>query len=96
MEKSLWLPELVLVSESFIFHSTLLQKLRTLIPKLYKNVLRTGLGRAYALLFASRGASVVVNDLGGSRSGDGKGTKAADAVVDEIKSKGRELFLFTF
>lgn len=50
----------------------------------------TGLGRAYALLFASRGASVVVNDLGGSRSGDGKDTKAADAVVSEIKSKGRE------
>ena len=31
-----------------------------------------GLGRSYALLLASRGAAVVVNDLGGSRSGDGK------------------------
>ena len=28
-----------------------------------------GLGRAYALLFASRGAKVVVNDLGGSTTG---------------------------
>lgn len=47
-----------------------------------------GLGRAYALLFSSRGASVVVNDLGGSRSGDGKDTKAADAVVNEIRANG--------
>ena len=53
----------------------------------------SGLGRAYALLFASKGASVVVNDLGGSRSGDGKDTKAADTVVNEIKSKGRESLL---
>jgi multifunctional beta-oxidation protein len=34
-----------------------------------------GLGRAYSLFFASRGASVVVNDLGGSFKGEGKGTK---------------------
>lgn len=47
-----------------------------------------GLGKEYALLLAERGASVVVNDLGGSRSGDGQSTKAADAVVDEIKRKG--------
>ncbi|XKL65424.1 hypothetical protein PGB90_008844 [Kerria lacca] len=47
-----------------------------------------GLGKSYALLFASRGASVVVNDLGGGRSGDGSSTKAADAVVQEIRSKG--------
>jgi NAD(P)-dependent dehydrogenase (short-subunit alcohol dehydrogenase family) len=33
-----------------------------------------GLGRAYALLLASRGAKVVVNDLGGSVTGDNKGT----------------------
>jgi len=32
-----------------------------------------GLGRAYALLLASRGAKVVVNDLGGSVTGDSKG-----------------------
>lgn len=47
-----------------------------------------GLGRAYALLFASRGASVVVNDLGGGRHGDGSSTKAADVVVDEIRQNG--------
>ncbi|XP_067007857.2 peroxisomal multifunctional enzyme type 2 [Anabrus simplex] len=47
-----------------------------------------GLGRAYALLFAERGASVVVNDLGGGRHGDGKSSKAADSVVSEIRGKG--------
>ena len=47
-----------------------------------------GLGRVYALLLASRGASVVVNDLGGSLGGDGSGTNAADTVVDEITSGG--------
>lgn len=34
-----------------------------------------GLGKAYALFFASRGANVVVNDLGGSHKGDGKSSK---------------------
>jgi len=34
-----------------------------------------GLGREYALFFASRGASVVVNDLGGSFKGEGNDTK---------------------
>ncbi|EFN79028.1 peroxisomal multifunctional enzyme type 2 [Harpegnathos saltator] len=47
-----------------------------------------GLGRAYALLFASRGASVVVNDLGVNRHGDGNSTKSADAVVQEIRRNG--------
>ncbi|XP_076633275.1 peroxisomal multifunctional enzyme type 2 [Colletes latitarsis] len=47
-----------------------------------------GLGRAYALLFASKGASVVVNDLGGGRHGDGSSTKIADTVVAEIKKNG--------
>lgn len=47
-----------------------------------------GLGRAYALLFASRGASVVVNDLGSSRHGDGSSTMSADAVVQEIRQNG--------
>jgi 3-hydroxyacyl-CoA dehydrogenase/3a,7a,12a-trihydroxy-5b-cholest-24-enoyl-CoA hydratase len=47
-----------------------------------------GLGRAYALLFASRGAKVVVNDLGGSTTGEGASTRAADKVVDEIKKMG--------
>lgn len=47
-----------------------------------------GLGKCYALAFAERGAKVVVNDLGGSMTGDGKGTKAADVVVNEIKANG--------
>jgi NAD(P)-dependent dehydrogenase (short-subunit alcohol dehydrogenase family) len=45
-----------------------------------------GLGRAYALLLASRGASVLVNDLGTSRSGEGADLSMAQAVVDEIRS----------
>jgi (3R)-3-hydroxyacyl-CoA dehydrogenase / 3a,7a,12a-trihydroxy-5b-cholest-24-enoyl-CoA hydratase / enoyl-CoA hydratase 2 len=47
-----------------------------------------GLGRAHALLLASRGAKVVVNDLGGSHTGEGKSASAADKVVAEIKDKG--------
>jgi multifunctional beta-oxidation protein len=35
-----------------------------------------GLGKAYATFFASRGANVVVNDLGGSFKGEGNSTKA--------------------
>ncbi|MEO6417951.1 MAG: SDR family NAD(P)-dependent oxidoreductase, partial [Polyangiaceae bacterium] len=49
-----------------------------------------GLGKSHALLFASRGAKVVINDLGGAHDGTGKGSKAADAVVAEIKEKGGE------
>lgn len=47
-----------------------------------------GLGRAYALLLAERGCTVVVNDLGGSRSGEGASHRAADVVVEEIRAKG--------
>src|SRR4051812_44161292 len=47
-----------------------------------------GLGRAYALLLASRGAKVVVNDLGGSTSGEGADTRPADKVVNEIRAAG--------
>ena len=50
-----------------------------------------GLGRAYALLLASRGAKVVVNDLGGSVSGEavkGAASRPADIVVEEIKKLG--------
>src|SRR6266436_3834006 len=49
-----------------------------------------GLGRSHALLLASRGARVVVNDLGGSFTGEGKSSSAADKVVDEIKAAGGE------
>lgn len=47
-----------------------------------------GLGRSHALLLAARGAKVVVNDLGGSFTGDGKSSSAADKVVAEIKEAG--------
>ena len=47
-----------------------------------------GLGRAHARLLAQEGASVVVNDLGGSRDGTGAGSSMADAVVEEIKAAG--------
>jgi NAD(P)-dependent dehydrogenase (short-subunit alcohol dehydrogenase family)/putative sterol carrier protein/acyl dehydratase len=50
-----------------------------------------GLGRAYALALAKRGAKVVVNDLGGARDGSGKGSqRAADEVVKEILEAGGE------
>ncbi|SHM65804.1 SDR family NAD(P)-dependent oxidoreductase [Cryptosporangium aurantiacum] len=49
-----------------------------------------GLGRAYALLLASRGAKVVVNDTGASIAGDGVDTAPADEVVREIEKAGGE------
>ncbi len=49
-----------------------------------------GLGRSHALLLASRGAQVVVNDLGGGRDGSGGGSAMADAVVQEIRDAGGE------
>lgn len=49
-----------------------------------------GLGRSHALLFGSRGAKVVVNDLGGGHTGGGKSSAAADKVVEEIKAAGGE------
>jgi NAD(P)-dependent dehydrogenase (short-subunit alcohol dehydrogenase family) len=47
-----------------------------------------GLGRAYALELASRGASVVVNDLGGSVAGEGASLSPAEEVVEEIVAAG--------
>ena len=49
-----------------------------------------GLGRSHALLLASRGAKVVVNDLGGGATGGGASTAAADVVVEEIRAAGGE------
>ncbi len=49
-----------------------------------------GLGRQHALLLASRGALVVVNDLGGAVDGSGSDTSAAQRVVDEIRAAGGE------
>ncbi len=49
-----------------------------------------GLGRQHALLMASRGALIVVNDLGGAVDGTGSDKGAAEHVVDEIKAAGGE------
>ena len=51
-----------------------------------------GLGRAYALALAARGAKVVVNDLGGARDGSGASLSMAQQVVDEIKAAGGDAF----
>jgi len=49
-----------------------------------------GLGKCHALFLASRGAKVVVNDLGGAVDGTGSSDSAAQQVVDEIKAAGGE------
>ena len=49
-----------------------------------------GLGKQHALLLASRGALVVVNDLGGAVDGTGSNAGAAQLVVDEITAAGGE------
>lgn len=49
-----------------------------------------GLGREYALLLASRGAKVVVNDIGSSIVGEGVDAGPAQQVVDEIRAAGGE------
>ena len=47
-----------------------------------------GIGRAHALLLANRGASVVVNDLGGSMEGVGTDAEPASAAAAEIVAAG--------
>jgi NAD(P)-dependent dehydrogenase (short-subunit alcohol dehydrogenase family) len=54
-----------------------------------------GLGRTYALLLASRGAKVVVNDNGSSMKGDGVSVGPAEEVVKEIRSAGGEAIAST-
>jgi len=49
-----------------------------------------GLGKQYAMLFARRGAKVVVNDLGSSLAGHGTSSGSADATVAEIRREGGE------
>jgi NAD(P)-dependent dehydrogenase (short-subunit alcohol dehydrogenase family) len=49
-----------------------------------------GIGREHALLFASEGAQVVVNDLGGAADGSGADATPAQQVVDEITAAGGE------
>jgi NAD(P)-dependent dehydrogenase (short-subunit alcohol dehydrogenase family) len=47
-----------------------------------------GLGRTHALLLASEGARIVVNDLGGEWDGAGTDNRPAQQVVEEIKAAG--------
>jgi hypothetical protein len=49
-----------------------------------------GVGRCHALLFAERGAKVVVADLGGALDGTGSSSGPADEVVSEIAAAGGE------
>lgn len=49
-----------------------------------------GLGRSHALELARRGARIVVNDLGGSVSGEGDDKGPAERVVEEIQALGGE------
>jgi NAD(P)-dependent dehydrogenase (short-subunit alcohol dehydrogenase family) len=49
-----------------------------------------GIGRSHALLLASRGARVVVADLGGELDGTGSSTDPADQVAKEIEAAGGE------
>jgi NAD(P)-dependent dehydrogenase (short-subunit alcohol dehydrogenase family) len=49
-----------------------------------------GIGREHALLMASEGAKIVVNDLGGNSDGTGSDAGPAQEVVDEIKAMGGE------
>ena len=49
-----------------------------------------GIGRCHALLFASRGARVVVADFGGQLDGSGSSNHPADEVVKEILAAGGE------
>ncbi len=54
-----------------------------------------GLGREYALLLAARGAKVVVNDVGGSLTGDGLDSGPAAEVVREIVAAGGKAVVST-
>jgi len=49
-----------------------------------------GVGRGEAIMLADHGAKVVVNDLGGSVTGEGSDKRAADEVVEVITKRGGE------
>ena len=49
-----------------------------------------GLGRSYAMLLASRGAKILVNDTGASLAGSGIDTQPAEETVKEIRAAGGE------
>ena len=47
-----------------------------------------GIGRDFALMMGAQGASVVVNDVGGSAAGEGEDATPAQQVVNEIRAAG--------
>jgi NAD(P)-dependent dehydrogenase (short-subunit alcohol dehydrogenase family) len=49
-----------------------------------------GLGREYAMLLASKGAKIVVNDPGSSVKGEGNDSGPAETVAGEIRAAGGE------
>jgi len=49
-----------------------------------------GIGREHALALADAGAKIVVNDLGGSLSGEGSDERPAEEVANEIRARGSE------
>ena len=49
-----------------------------------------GIGREYCLEYARQGAKVVVNDLGGDRTGEGGDVGPAEQVAQEIRALGGE------
>ncbi len=49
-----------------------------------------GIGREHSLALARAGAKIVVNDLGGSLSGEGQDATPAQSVVDEVKALGSD------
>jgi NAD(P)-dependent dehydrogenase (short-subunit alcohol dehydrogenase family) len=54
-----------------------------------------GIGRGFAMMMAAHGAKVVVNDIGGSVSGEGQDTGPAYEVVNEIRGAGGEAVMNT-
>ena len=54
-----------------------------------------GLGREHALLFATEGAKIVVNDLGGANDGSGSDMTPAQQTVADIKGMGGEAIVNT-
>src|SRR5579872_3234206 len=54
-----------------------------------------GIGRSEALLLAEEGAKVIVNDVGGSRAGEGADATPAEQTVEDIKAAGGDAALNT-
>ena len=55
-----------------------------------------GLGKAYAVFFASRGANVVVNDLGGSAKGEGSGSSVWIPCSMSFRMRGADFHVILY